>query len=104
MREEDHTTILHDDMTLDRLMVYAQSIKECKIRRISRNLKRDGSSNLEQTRLKKRSQTQEKPKRVKVKVQKGGGSQNVKVTCVTCGKKYYGECLLGIRSCYCCGE
>ena len=39
-----------------------------------------------------------------MKLEKGGGSQNVKPTCVTCGKRHYGECLRGIGSCYSCGK
>ena len=31
VKEEFHTTMLHDDMTLARLIVYAQSIKESKL-------------------------------------------------------------------------
>ncbi len=30
-----------------------------------------------------------------MKFEKGGGSQNGKRTCVTCGNKHYGECILG---------
>ena len=37
-----------------------------------------------------------------MKLEKGGGSQNVKPTCVTCGKRHYGECLRGTRICYGC--
>ena len=39
MKEECRTVMLHDDMTLARLMVYAQYIEESKLGRISRNLK-----------------------------------------------------------------
>ena len=35
-------------------------------------------------------------------MEKAGGSQNVKPTCVTCGKKHYGECIFGSGSCYGC--
>ncbi|TMX04002.1 hypothetical protein EJD97_012228 [Solanum chilense] len=63
-----------------------------------------GSSDQEQFRFKKRSQTQEEPRSAKVKLEKGGGSQNVKPTCVTCGKRHYGECLRGTESCYGCGK
>ena len=52
---------------------------------MSRNLKRGGSSDHKQTRVKKRAQTQEKPRSAKVKFEKGGGSQNEKPTCVTYG-------------------
>ena len=37
-----------------------------------------------------------------MKFEKGGGSQNAKPTCVTCGKKQYGECQLGIECFYGC--
>ena len=52
VREECRTTMLHDDMTLARLMVYAQSIEEFRLMRMSRNLKRSGSSDQDQTMLK----------------------------------------------------
>ena len=85
-------------------MVYAQSVGESKLRRMDRSLKRSGASDQGQPIFKKRDQGQEKPKSVKVKLEKGGGSQNVKPTRVTCGKKHYGECLLGVGSCYGCGK
>ena len=44
VREECHTTMQHDDMTLSRLMMYAQSIEVSKLKRMSRNLKRSGYS------------------------------------------------------------
>ena len=39
-----------------------------------------------------------------MKLEGGGGSKNGKPTCVTCGKKHYGECLLGTGICYGCGK
>ena len=51
--------MLHDDMTLARLMVYAQSIEESKLNRMSRKLKRSGPSDIDQPRFKKRSQAQD---------------------------------------------
>ena len=75
--------MFHDDMTLSRLRVYSQSIEESKHRRMARNLK--GGSN-----------DQEKPS--------FKGEQNFKPTCVICGKKHYGECLLGTGSCFGCGK
>ena len=96
--EECCIVILHDDMTLDRLMVYDQSIEESKLRRMSISLKSCVSSDSDQTRFKKRAQTQEEPKSVKVKLEKGGVSQNVKYPCVICGKRHYGECLKGTES------
>ena len=58
VREKCRTTMLHDDMTLSRLMVYAQSIEESKLRRMARSLKRSGASDKEQIMFKKRFQTQ----------------------------------------------
>ena len=51
--------MLHDDMTIARLMVYAHSIEENKLKKMTRNIRRGGSSDHEQTRVKKRAQTQE---------------------------------------------
>ena len=44
VREECLIVMILDYMTLDSLMVYAQSIKDSKLRRMVRNLKRGGSS------------------------------------------------------------
>ena len=96
--------MLHDDMTLARLMVYAQSIEESKLRRMARSLKRSGASDQEQTRFKKKVQSQGESRSAKLKVGKGSGSKDGKPTCVNCGKKHYGKCLLGTGSCFCCGK
>ena len=48
VKEEWRTVILHDDMTLVRIMIYSQSMKESKLVRIVRNLKRSGSSDQSQ--------------------------------------------------------
>ena len=37
--EECRTAMLHDDITVDRLMVYKKSIEESKLKRMDRNLK-----------------------------------------------------------------
>ena len=58
VREECRTTILHDDMTLDRLKVYSQSIEESKHMRMARSFKRSGFSDQRQPRFKKRAQGQ----------------------------------------------
>ena len=42
VKEQRRTTMIHNDMNLSILMVYAQSIEESKLSRISRNLKRSG--------------------------------------------------------------
>ena len=78
-------------MTLSRLMVYDQSMEESKLKRITRNLKRSGTRVQNQPRFKKRAPIQYGPSSPKVKLEKGSGSQNGKPTCVTCGKKHYGN-------------
>ena len=87
--------MLHDDMTLARLMEYAQSIEESKLKRMFRNMKRGGSSDQDQSRFKKIAQNQEEPRSEKVKFDKGGRSLNGKHMCVTCGNRYYGKFLKG---------
>ena len=104
VREECRTAMLHDDMTLDRLMVYAQQIEESKLSRMDRSLERSGDSDQEQTRFKKKVQSQGKSRSAKFKVEKGGGSKDGKPTCANCGKKHCSECLLGTGSCFCCGK
>ena len=84
VREECHTTMLHDDITQARLVVYAQSIEESKHRRIARNLKRSGSNDHGQPRFKQRAQTQDESRSAKVNFERVGGSQNEKPTRVTC--------------------
>ena len=58
VRKECPTTMLQDDMTIARLMVYDQSIEESKLKRMTRNMKRSGSSEQGQPRLQNRAQTQ----------------------------------------------
>ena len=90
-REDCRKSMLHDDMILARLMVYAESIEESKLRRMYRNIKRSGASDQGQPTFKKRAQTQCEPRAPKVKFEKRSGSQNDKPTCATFGKKHYGE-------------
>ena len=52
---------------------------------MSRNLKRSVSSDQLQPTFKKRAQTQYGPSVPKKNFEKGGGSQNDKPTCATCG-------------------
>ena len=47
---------------------------------MDRNINR-GYCHQEQTRVKKRAQTQEEPRSAKVKFERGGGSQNQKFMC-----------------------
>ena len=67
-------------------------------------MKRSGFSDQGQLRFKKRAQVQEEPRSSKVKLEKGGGSQNIKATCFTCGNRHYGKCLKGTGSFFGCGK
>ena len=51
VREEYRTAMLYDDMTVDRIMEYATSIEEYKLKKIPRNLISSGYSDNEETRL-----------------------------------------------------
>ena len=61
LKEECYTVMIHDELTLGKLIVYDQSIEESKLVRIARNIKRSGSSEQRQPRFKKRAQTQDGP-------------------------------------------
>ena len=67
-------------------------------------MKRSGASDQEQTRFKKKVQSQGESNSAKFKVEKGGGSKNGKPSCANCSKKHYSECLLGTGSCFGCGK
>ena len=100
VKEECHTAMLHDDMNLSRLMVYAQSIEESKLGRIAGNMMSSGTSDQRQPRFKKKTSNHNEYRGAKFKLKKGSGSKNGKHTCATCGKRHYGECLLGTGSCF----
>ena len=91
-------------MNLSRLMVYAHSIEESKIIRMSRNLKRGRVDEKNQPRFKKRVPSQDGPSARKVKVKGGSGSQGVNPTFSTCGKKHFGEYLAGTGGCFVCSK
>ena len=84
VRKECCTAMLYDDMTLSRLMVYAQSIEEWKLKKININLKSSGSNDQSQPRFKKKVSTKEEPRGAMVKLEKGSGSHVGKPTCATC--------------------
>ena len=71
---------------------------------MDRSLKRSGASDKEQTRFKKKVQSQGESRSAKFKVEKGGGSKDGRPTCENCGKKHYGEFLLAIGSCFGCAK
>jgi len=89
VKEECHTAMLHNDMNISRLIVYAQSIEESKLKRMNRNVKRGRSDEQSQPRFKKRAQDQDSSSAPKVNQEKNGESQFSKPTCITCGKRRY---------------
>ena len=58
-------------------------------------MKRSGANDQEQTRFKKKVQSQGESRWANFNVEKEGGSKDGKPICANCGKKHYGECLLG---------
>uniref|UniRef100_M1DIL6 Gag-pol polyprotein n=2 Tax=Solanum TaxID=4107 RepID=M1DIL6_SOLTU len=108
LKEECHTAMLHGDMNISRLVVYEQSIKESKMTRVRKDLKRGRYEDQGQPRFKKRAPNQDfssaPSSAPKVNHEGGGGSQISKPTCSTCGKKYFGKCLSGTSGCYGCGK
>ena len=68
VKEEYRTTMLHYCMTLARLILYAQLIKESKLKRMSINLNMIGKSEKDQCRFKKRAQIQYGPSDHKAKL------------------------------------
>ena len=75
-------------------------MEESKHGRISRNLKRSGSSDQSQPKFNKKVSAQYEPGGAKVTLEKGSGSQVGKPICASRWKRHYGECLLGTGSCF----
>lgn len=98
------TAMLHGDMTLSRIMVYAQSIEDSKHGRISWYAKWGSTDEHVQHKFKKKDLNQDSSSSPKVNHERDGGSQMVKPTCATCGKKHFGKCLASTSACFCCGK
>ena len=73
--EDCGMAMIHDDMTLARLMVFAHSIEESKLGIITRNLKISCSTYETQPMFKKKVATQEERMGANVKCDKGCGSK-----------------------------
>ena len=64
--------------------MYSQSIEKSKLKRMTGNFKSCVSSAQDKPRFKNRAQTQEESRSAKVILERGGASQNEKLTSVTC--------------------
>ena len=104
IKEECHTTMLHGDMTLSRIMVYARSIEEPNPGRRNRDAKRRRTDEHVQTKFKKRALIIDDSSAPKVYFERGGGSQMVQPTCSTCGKNHFRKCLASTSGCFGCAK
>ncbi|KAK4706354.1 hypothetical protein R3W88_034083 [Solanum pinnatisectum] len=123
-KKECRAAMLHDNMDISRLMVYAQQVEESKLRKKNRDVKRarsdDGNSSKGKfegqsgPRFKKRFSNQSSsnaPKTNKDRVSnpkpQGGNmgrSSMERPTCDKCDKKHEGKCLGSMGVCYGCGK
>lgn len=99
MREKCHTPMLHNDMNLCSLMLYAQSIQQSTLYRTARNMKTSGQSDQSQPGPKNKFSSKDEPRSAKVKLQRGSGTKEGKHTCATCVKRQSGECQQSTGSC-----
>lgn len=93
VEEEYRTIMLHDDMNISRLMVYAQTIEESKLKKNNKELKRSRSDEQGQSWFEKRTPNEDSSSTPNVNQIKESGSPFSKPTCTICGKKYFGKCL-----------
>ncbi|KAH0695924.1 hypothetical protein KY289_013406 [Solanum tuberosum] len=124
IEEECRAAMLHDNIDISRLMVYAQQVEESRLRKKSIEVKRarpdDGNSSKNKfegqsgPRFKKKFSNQSssnapRPNKERVSNPKpqGGnrdGSSMGKPSCAKCGKKHEGKCLVDMGVCYGCGK
>ncbi|XP_069145457.1 uncharacterized protein [Solanum lycopersicum] len=124
LKKECCSSMLHDNMNISRLMIHAQQEEETRVKRNSRDARRersfDGGSSKgkidiqDKRRFKKRFSNQVPTRFFKAhydrvcnpKSQKGSGtrSPNKKPTCGKCGKNNYDDSLVWTNNCFGCGK
>ena len=109
-KEECHTAMLHNDMDICRLKVYAQQIEESKLRKMNRDGKRHRSNEPSQPKSKKRFYNQDSSVGIKDSVPNhnyqggsGGGYTHERPKCTTCGKQHLDKCIVGKDGYFGCG-
>ena len=116
--------MLHDNMNISRLMVYTRRVEDARVKRKSRDAKRersfDGGSSknsleirdnlkfkrcvFNQVGYKFRIASGYKVSNPKFNKVKGTNSPYNKTTCGKCCKKHYGDCLKGTKNCFGCSK
>ncbi|XP_049406077.1 uncharacterized protein LOC125869664 [Solanum stenotomum] len=111
VKEECRMAMLHDDMNISTLIVYAQSIEESKLKRKSREMKRSRLNEQSQPRSKRRFSNQDsqmvnndRVSNTKSQGWYGNGSSFDRSRCAKCGKQHLGKCLAGTDGCFGCGK
>ena len=102
VKKEYRTEILHNDMDISRLMVYAQSIEESKLKMMTREFKTGRYDEKGQPTFNKRSPNQDSLSARKVIQERSCGSQFAKPTYTSSGKRPYTKCLSGTNGYYGC--
>ena len=114
MDKEYRTAMLHNDMDISRLMVYAKQIKESKLGKINKEGARTRSNEPSQLKPKKRFHNQgfyNTPRDNKSKVptpkpqeEKGVRSYVDRPLCSKCGRRHDAKFLVGTGNFYNCGK
>lgn len=87
LKEEYHMAMIHNDINLSRIMVYAQSIEDSKFRKITRNLKMGRSEEKNQPRFKKRVPTQDSSSAHNFKIKSCSNSHGVNLFVLLVGRR-----------------
>ncbi|WMV54843.1 hypothetical protein MTR67_048228 [Solanum verrucosum] len=95
-------------------MVYAQQIKESKLKEKNRETKRErtGDGNFSngksdgqgRPKFNQRYSGQDSPNTPRFNQEKGSGSPLPKPTCIKYGRNHHGKCLANTEGCYGCGK